>query len=156
MAKKDVREKLKLRSGSKKETISKEDISSFKPSHMKFNFSFMTTNNTFSFNNHEFSNEHKAQLIQRIFELSSEDYIVIAGRNKKIGIEFIDKTNLKRPVEYGKKFDESDFRKKANEKFAVFRLYSNNNPIPARIIGKMVNKIFYVMFIDLNHEIYNG
>lgn len=156
MASKDLRKKPKLRSGSKKDTISKEEIASFRPTHMKFNFSFLTTNNTFSFENSDFSSQHQAQLLQRIFELSKEEYIVVQGWNKKIGVEFVDNSSLKRPVAYGNKFDESEFRRKASDKFAVFRLYKNNNPIPARIIGKMVNKIFYVMYIDLNHELYDG
>jgi hypothetical protein len=156
MAKKNVREQLKLRSGSNKEKISRNEIESFKPTHMKFNFSFMTTNNAFSFENSDFLPVHQAQLLKRVYELSQEDYVVISGRNKKIGLEFIEKSSFNRPVEYSKKFDESDFRKKANDKFAVFRLYTNNNPIPARIIGKIVNKIFYIMFIDLSHDIYDG
>lgn len=153
---KTVQKKPKIKGKQGTNKISFNDIQSFKPTHMKFNLSFVTTNNTFSFDNTKFTDVYKAQFLKRMFELSSEDYIVISGRNKSIGIEFIDEFSLKRPVECKKGFYSSDHRKNASEKYAVFRLYSNNNPIAARIIGKIVNKIFYVMFIDLEHELYDG
>lgn len=156
MVRKDTYKKPKFKKSKDREKISSQDIASFKPTHMKFNFSFMTTNNDFSFDNPEFTPEHQAQLLKRIRELSKEDYVIVANRKKNIGIEFIEKASFRKNVDYGKKFDESQFRKNSNDKYAIFRLYTNNNPLPARIIGKIVNNIFYLMYIDLKHGMYDG
>lgn len=34
------------------------------------------------------------------------------------------------------------------------RIYPNNNPINARVIGVMINKIFYIFFIDIGGNLY--
>ncbi|MDU0070017.1 MULTISPECIES: hypothetical protein [Bacillus] len=150
-----VKKKLQLKS-QKTEQLSREEIGAFKPTHIKFNFSFLTTNNKYSFSNPDFKDEYKAQLLTRIVELSSEDYHVISSLPKNRGLEFITGESFSKLVNFKPEFNNSDFRKKASDKYAVFRLYSNNNPIPGRIIGKIVNKIFYVFFIDLKHKIYKG
>jgi hypothetical protein len=147
--------KLKLKSSSY-DKISKEDIKSFRPTHIKFNFSFLTTNNDFSFENPDFNEKHKAALLDRIYMLSREELVKILNYKKNIGLEFIEEDSFKRKVSYHEQFDKIEFRKSGTDKFAVFRLYPNNNPIPARVIGKLVKNIFYVMFIDLNHELYDG
>ncbi|PEJ57378.1 hypothetical protein CN692_13270 [Bacillus sp. AFS002410] len=147
---------LKLKPKKGKGISIKDELESFKPTHIKFNLSFVTSNNEFSFSNTSFEDHHKVKLMDRIFELSTEEYVVIANRPKNIAFEFIDSSSFIRDVSYNKIFDKAEFRKKSNDKFAVFRLYPNNNPLPTRIIGKIVNKIFYVMYIDLNHKMYKG
>lgn len=136
--------------------INSRDITAFKPTHIKFNFSFLTTNKSYSFENPKFTSDYKAQLLTRIIELSAEDYILISGRKKSIGLEFLPETSFAKKISYNNEFQNSEFRKKSSDKFAVFRIYTNNNPIPARVIGKVVNNIFYVFFIDLDHSMYSG
>ncbi|PEL08195.1 hypothetical protein [Bacillus sp. AFS017336] len=131
----------------------KEELEKFKPTHLKFNFSFITSNNNYSFKNQKFTLVHKAQLMDRIYALSDEEYTIIANRPKSIGFEFIP---IKTTVKYNEAFDQSGFRKRASHKYMVIRLYPNCNPLPSRIIGKMVDKIFYVLYIDMNHSLYKG
>ncbi|WPC79709.1 hypothetical protein [Bacillus halotolerans] len=145
----------KLKASQKKQ-LSREDIGAFKPTHIKFNFSFLTTNKSYSFENPELKDEYKAQLLSRMVELSSEDYYIISGLAKNRGLEFLPRSSFNTAIKYNPEFEKSEFRKNASDKYAVFRLYSNNNPIPGRIIGKIANKIFYVFFIDLKHKIYKG
>ena len=33
--------------------------------------------------------------------------------------------------------------------------YKKNNPTPGRIIGKLVNKVFYIFYIDVKGTMYN-
>ena len=40
-------------------------------------------------------------------------------------------------------------------KYAIFRLYTNNNPIVARIIGKLIRNVFYIFFIDIGGKLYS-
>lgn len=125
--------------------------------YFKFNFSFITSNRKFCFNNPKFDNKHKAQLLKRIFELSSMPSISVRGSGKAIGIELIDEKQFKKTINCDEKFYDEDYRKKGvSSKYTVFRLYTNNNPIPARIVGKTVGNVFYVFGIDLNHESYKG
>lgn len=153
---KGLKKKLKLKDN-ETDKISKTDIKSNKLTHIKFNFSFITTNKSFCFENPDFVDKHKISLMNRIFELSSCEFINIMNYPKNKGIEFIERNNFNKNVSYKQEFDKVDFRSKESvKKFAVIRLYPNNNPLPTRIIGKLINNIFYVMFIDLNHEMYNG
>jgi len=40
-------------------------------------------------------------------------------------------------------------------KYSIFRLYKKNNSTPGRIIGKLVNKVFYIFYIDVKGNLYN-
>ena len=40
-------------------------------------------------------------------------------------------------------------------KYSIFRLYKNNDPTPGRVIGKLVNKVFYIFYIDVKGILYN-
>lgn len=53
-------------------------------------------------------------------------------------------------------FNSEFLRRSAGDKYAVFRIYPNNNPIPSIVIGKIIHEIFYIMYIDLNHDMYDG
>ncbi len=135
--------------------VSKQQITQNTFTHIKFNFSFLTTNNKFSFDNKNFSDKDKIALLNRMKELSEVNYIQLRGYSKNIGFEMLEPSSLTKQIQYSSQFNDVDFRKDT-DKYAVFRLYTNNNPKPARIVGKLVNKVFYILFIDLNHEMYKG
>ena len=46
------------------------------------------------------------------------------------------------------------FGKKADEKYAIFRIYSNNQPVVARVIGIIIEKVMYIFFIDIGGNLY--
>lgn len=135
--------------------ISRKDILNNRPTHLKFNFSFITSNNSYCIENENFIEQHKLKFLERILFLSKEDIVKTYAYRKDIGIERIEKSAIKKQVEYNKKFDDVEFRKRESDsKFTIFRIYPNNNPIPARVLGKVINNVFYIMFIDLNHDLY--
>jgi hypothetical protein len=121
--------------------------------YLKFNFSFMTTNSNYGFDNAKFVDEHKSQLLSRIFELSKNPYAEVCLMSKNQGFEFIKENDMKFTCKYKEEeFYKSEFRKRANNKYCIMRLYSNNNPACIRCIGKVVSNIFYVMFISFDHD----
>lgn len=154
MADKSKKIKFKQKDNNK---ISKNDIKNNKPTHLKFNYSFITNNNRYSYKNEEFNGDHKLNFLNRIFQLSEKELIEIMAYSKNIGLEFIEKKDFKKDIEYNKKFEDVEYRKKETDgKYAIFRLYPNNNPLPSRIIGKLINNVFYIMYLDLKHELYKG
>ena len=120
----------------------KIENTSYELTHIKFNFSFITYCE-------DFDNEHKAQLVNRLFDLSKESYLVVSNWPKEIGFETIP-LNIKKEIHPG--FTKGN--RKFDGKYTVIRLYTNNNPLPSRIIGAMKDKIFYVFFIDIKGELY--
>lgn len=157
MGKNKSKRRLGLKNNSSAERISKSELTGSKHTHIMFNFSFITSNKNFSFHNPRFIDKHKVKLLDRIHELSSSDFITVLSSPKEKGIEFIDQESFKRKVSYHPDFDKSEFlRRSAGDKYAVFRIYPNNNPIPSRVIGKIIHEIFYIMYIDLNHDMYDG
>lgn len=75
-----------------KKTKLKEKIEnvSFEPTHIKFNFSFITYCENFD-------NEHKIQFVNRLFDLSKESYLVVSGWPKEIGFENVP-LNIKKEI----------------------------------------------------------
>ncbi len=114
----------------------------FSPTHFKFNFSFMEYDKYFTA-------EHKSALIDRIEEISREPFTVVANWGKERGFEII---NVKLKKQLNSDFLESE--RKYDDKFIIVRLYPHNNPYPSRIIGKLINKIFYILLIDIKGNAY--
>lgn len=127
----------------KNKKINVQDKKIFVPTHLKFNFSFISYDKNIT-------KTIKSDLYDRIQELSAEPYLVVANYDKKIGFEF---ENLKITKKLPQKIYDNETRK-IDEKYAIFRLYPNNNPSVVRIIGKFVDKIFYIIFIDVNGKLY--
>lgn len=117
----------------------------FNPTHLKFNFSFITYEDNFN-------SEHQLQLLKRIRELSGVPYLEMASWDKKIGIE-IEKISIKKSISEDF-FKGNSHRTFDDEKYAIFRLYTNNNPIVARVIGKLIRNVFYIFFIDIGGNLY--
>lgn len=117
----------------------------FRPTHIKFNFSFITYEK-------DFTDEHQLQLLKRIRELSSVTYLEMAAWDKKRGIE-IEKIDVKKEIS-PKFFEGNTHRNFDDKKYAIFRLYTNNNPIMARVIGRLINQVFYIFFVDIGGNLY--
>ena len=120
----------------------------FEPIYLKFNFSYIVYDENFT-------NEHQVKFWERIRELSEPTYNVIMNRNKKISFEFPDMNQLKIEKKIPEQFLLRFESKKYNNKWAIMRIYPNNNPIIARVIGVIVNKIFYIFFIDIGGNLYD-
>ena len=122
--------------------INKPCTNCFSPKYLKFNFSFITFD--------ESNKDDKAQLIKRIMEISKEPYIVVASWGREIGFENV-KVNISKQI--NPNFE--DGNRRFDGKYTIMRLYTNNNPTPGRIIGKLINHIFYIFYIDPKGELYN-
>lgn len=139
-----------------KNKISKGDIKNNKHTHLKFNYSFTTSNSKFSFENKEFNDAHKLKFLERVLCLSQKEFIEIMTYPKDTGFELIKKCDLK-DIDYNIKFEDVEYRKShIYGKYCIIRLYPNNNPLPSRIIGMLINNVFYILYIDLKHKMYKG
>lgn len=118
----------------------------FSPTHLKFNFSFISYDENFS-------DEYQLQFLKRIRELSSVPYLELQSWDKKIGIE-IEKVSIKKQI-LPEFFEGNTHRNFESGKYAIFRLYTNDNPILARVIGCLINKVFYIFFIDIGGKLYS-
>lgn len=119
----------------------------YNPVYLKFNFSYICLEDNFN-------DEYKLQFLKRMRELSEVPYNIIISRKKEISFEFEDKDKLKIKKEIPKKFEERFSPKDYNNKLAIMRLYTNNNPIVARIIGTIIKNVFYIFFIDIGGNLY--
>ena len=129
----------------KKQNVRIEKICThcFQPQYFKFNFSFINYEE-------ELEDADKIQLYDRLKQISSEPYIIVSNWNKNIGFENV-KVNIKKEINP----DFFDGNRNFDGKFTILRLYPNNNPTPGRIIGKLINKVFYIFFIDTKGRLYN-
>lgn len=114
----------------------------FQPQYFKFNFSFINYEE-------ELEDRDKIQLYKRIKEISSEPYIIVSNWDKKIGFENVN-VDIKKQID--PKF--YDGHRTFDGKYTIIRLYPNNQPTKGRIIGKLINKIFYIFFIDAKGKLY--
>ena len=119
----------------------------FKPQYLKTNFSYIVYED-------DFSEQYQIQLLKRLRELSVDTYNVVRLRGKEVGFEFLDKDELGIKKALPTKFTERFDAKEYNNKLAIMRLYTNNNPILARIIGVIIKNVFYVFFIDIGGNLY--
>lgn len=113
----------------------------FSPKYIKFNFSFITFDKS--------DKNDRTQLIERLIEISSEPYLVVSNWGRERGFENV-KVNISKSID--PKFN--DGNRKFDGKYTIMRLYTNNNPTPGRIIGKLINQIFYIFYIDPKGELY--
>ncbi len=134
------REKIKINSKLQTKLCTK----CYEPTHIKFNFSFITYEENFT-------EEYQLQFLKRIRELSSVTYLELSSWRKNIGIE-IEKIKIDKDISSG---FFSGHRNIDDGKYAIFRLYTNDNPVLGRVIGRLINKVFYVFYIDIGGKLYN-
>lgn len=84
-----------------------------------------------------------------------DTYNVILCRDKKIGLEFVEINDLGIKKQVPLKFNDRFESKNYNNKLAIMRLYPNNNPIMARIIGVIIKNVYYIFFIDIGGKLYS-
>ncbi len=129
-------------------TIIKPCTNCFAPQYIKFNFSYIVYDDNFE-------DEHQLQFLKRMRELSADTYNVIRNRDKKIGLEFleINELGIKKqiPCKFAERFESKDY----NNKLAIMRIYTNNNPIVGRVIGVIIKNVFYIFFIDIGGNLYS-
>lgn len=75
--------------------------------------------------------EYQIQLLKRIRELSSVTYLEMLSWDKTKGIE-IEKVSMKKEIS-PKFFERNSLRNFNDGKYAIFRLYTNNNPIGGKL-----------------------
>lgn len=115
----------------------------YKTNHIVFNFAYIVFDE-------EFNDKAKTAFIDRLREVSSVNYLEMRAWAKYKGFEEI---IIKISKEVPKRFE--DEIQKFDGKYSIMRLYKNNEPTPGRIIGKIINKVFYIFFIDIKGELYN-
>ncbi|WP_338753021.1 hypothetical protein [Leuconostoc mesenteroides] len=123
---------------------------------LSFNFSFLTNNNDYNLNSSVFTGEIAKTLFNRISYLSQHDVMSATAKGKKLGLELVknfggrDKIgSLKIHEKFG-----SERTTLCNDGYWIFRLCPNNNPYESRVLGKIIDHTFYIMFIDCNHVLY--
>lgn len=128
--------------------IQKPCTNCFVPQYLKFNFSYIVYEENFE-------EKYQLQFLKRIRDLSSDTYNIILNRHKNIGLEFIERNELGIKKEIPSKFSTRFEAKEYNNKLAIMRLYANNNPIMARIIGVIIKNVYYIFFIDIGGKLYS-
>lgn len=116
----------------------------FEPVYIKFNFAYITYDKNFE-------DEYKLQFLKRMREMSSMTYNAASAWGRERFFEF-EEIEISKEIPQG--FRDRFSSKTYNNKFAIMRLYPNNNPILARIIGVMIKKVFYVFYIDIGGKLY--
>lgn len=115
----------------------------FKSNHIVFNFAYITYCD-------DFDNYAKQTLVDRIMEVSKVTYLELMRWDKYKGFEEERLQILKEiPTNFSNEIENFD------GKYSIMRLYKNNIPTKGRIIGKLVNKVFYVFYIDVKGILYN-
>ena len=117
----------------KKVKITKPCTNCFSPKYIKFNFSFITFDKS--------DKEDRMQLIQRLIEISSEPYLVVANWRKEIGFENV-KVDISKEI--SPKFE--DGNRKFDGKYTIMRLYTNNNPYPRKNYRK-INQPYFLYIL---------
>ncbi|MGL5084861.1 MAG: hypothetical protein ACRC68_03960 [Clostridium sp.] len=136
----------------KNKTNISEIIGGYKFEYLKFNLSFFSTNNDYNFK--QMDKTTKADILDRLQELSTETFMQVASYSKNRGFELIDKKSIAIKANYKQVEFEKDGFRNSGTKYHIFRLYPNNNPLPVRLIGKITSNIFYILFIDMDHKTY--
>lgn len=114
----------------------------FKTNNIVFNFAYITYIDNFD-------QYAKQVFTERLIEVSNVNYLELMRWDKYKGFE---EERLKISKEIPIKFTNEIMP--FDGKYSVMRLYKNNNPTPGRIIGKLVNKVFYIFYIDTKGELY--
>lgn len=132
----------------KKGKLQKPCTNCFAPQYLKFNFSYIVYEENFE-------KQYQLTFLKRLREMSNDTYNIIRNRDKKIGLEFVEIKEIKIKKKIPEKFNNRFESKEYNNKLAIMRLYPNNNPIVARVIGVIIKNIYYIFFIDIGGKLYS-
>lgn len=131
---------------SKTQKIPRPCTNCFKPRYLKFNLSYLREC--------KIDKNYKAQLFDRMLFLSKRSVVSLMTMDKSLAFEFLDKNKLGYKKDYPTEMKERFGDELSLQKIAIARLYPNNNPIVGRIIGVIMNKIFYILEIDIGGKSY--
>lgn len=123
--------------------ITKPCIHCFAPVYLKFNLSYITYDE-------DLNEQHTFALFNRMRDLSSYPLVTILNYKKSIGLET---ENLKISKDLPKSFVDR-FPRESEKKLTIFRIYPNDNPILARVIGMLIKNIMYIFYIDIGGKLY--
>ncbi|KRM03820.1 hypothetical protein [Lentilactobacillus farraginis] len=121
--------------------------SHFTPSKLTFNFSFLTHDKKYNFNNLGFNKNVKSVFLNALLRLSSDDLVAVYGYPKETGLEKIAESEIH--FSLSTEFIESNRDKDCLDGFWVFRMNKKG-----RVIGKIQDKTFYIMCIDTSFSTY--
>lgn len=130
------------------------------PIYITFNFSFITENSDYNLFCPKCSDAHKHHLLERLRSLSTKDIVSLTAKTsknwglEKINLSDFGKNDKIKSLKIHSSFLNSKRNELAGDSYWIFRLCPNNNPFPSRIIGKMIDNVFYIFYIDYNHELY--
>ena len=115
----------------------------FHSNHIVFNFAYIVYEEYFE-------KDAKVAFIDRIMELSSVNYLELMRWDRYKGIEE-ERLKIKKEIPPAFYSNIAEF----DGKYSIFRLYKNNVPTPGRVIGKLINKVFYIFYIDVKGILYH-
>ena len=133
----------RLKNQNKKISI-KECTSCFKSNNIIFNFAYIVYDD-------DLDDNAKRTLIDRLREVSSVNYLELTRWPREKGFEEV-KVNISKEIPRNFLNEIGAF----DGKYSIMRLYKNNEPTPGRIIEKLINKIFYIYYIDVKGNLYNN
>ncbi len=119
----------------------------FAPTRLTFNFSFLTADKKYNFNNSGSNKNVKSTFLNTILRLSSDDLVAVLGYPRETGLEKIRESSMH--FSLNREFVKSDRSKDCLDGLWVFRI--NNK---GRVIGKIQNTTFYIMGIDTSFDVY--
>lgn len=134
--------KIKQKKNKREENNQKLCSNCFKSQHIVFSFAYLSYTK-------DMTDKDIQAIWKRFRELSNIPYMELRDWDKVKGFE---KVPLKISKMIPIKFEEEI--QKFDGLYNVMRIYKNNNPTPGRIIGKLVNKVFYMFYIDSKGELY--
>ncbi|KRK79301.1 hypothetical protein [Companilactobacillus nodensis] len=133
------------------------DILDSKEKRIAFNFSFLSDNDKYNLNNKKFGIQSQ-YLFRRIHEMSELSMVELIVGNKRQTLEVLKEIDLPSNAKLLQLVDHKEFGiKRANQsrsKYYIFRLCKNNNPYETRIIGRFIDPVFYIMYLDFEHKLY--
>lgn len=134
--------KIKQKKNKREENNQKLCSNCFKSQHIVFSFAYLSYTK-------DMTDKDIQAIWKRFRELSNIPYMELRDWDKVKGFE---KVPLKISKMIPIKFEEEI--QKFDGLYNVMRIYKNNNLTPGRIIGKLVNKVFYMFYIDSKGELY--
>lgn len=140
---------MKTKFSGKKKVNNKIVIKRYQDMRVAFNLSFLTNDRKYNFNSSKCTKELKANLLDKMTNLSSQDKMNVLIRGKRGGIERIENpSKLKLRVHnVFKKTRQND----CDNAYWVFRFASGK----CRVMGMFNDDIFYVLGIDYDFSLYD-
>ncbi len=119
----------------------------FTPDRLAFNFSFITRDHKYNFEDKSFSKLAKVKVFDKLLRLSVERYHAVLGWPKRLGLENIPEKEV--ALALHPEFTKSLRYQDCLPGFWVFRISDTG-----RVIGKIQETTFYVLAVDTKFKLY--